>query len=378
MDIKTLSSLSTMIRTKIAQSFRLYHRFWKEISLGIYVRSLTLILLLYIAFLTPGFPDINDMNQLLTQALIYMFQGLCPYGRTYTLDAFGDIPRVVYQQNFLNYGPVNLLLHIPTMIYPASFSGAGFMDFQPSFLFLHWFFDFLMFDRLIRMGHIQGARTLWFLPLMVSIDIVTHMSVVMFLILMGYEQWKNPIQSVFWLSLAALTYQYAVILLLFAIGYHLRYNALKVLIGLIPGLIVLAAFQAWVFLEGRPFVLVNDLLLTQINRPYEPWSAHSLFWLPWASSIPAVIFNVFGTDFVTDWTGGLIRLSTIILIIAMIAIIILFFSTLIKQSYKRSLLYSFIGMGLFLAGSPSGVFHHTLVLVVPALFTMKSYYSQYF
>ena len=81
---ETPSSLPQRFSKYLTESFQLYRQWWKEISLGIFIRVLTLLVILAIASVNPTFPDINDMNELLTQGLNYMFMGLNPYNRLYT------------------------------------------------------------------------------------------------------------------------------------------------------------------------------------------------------------------------------------------------------------------------------------------------------
>jgi len=369
--LPSLSSLLVEIREKLTESLRLYSQWRRPIIIGLISRFVTLAGIVYMAFTNPFFPDVNDMNELLTLGLFYMFSGKCPYGQTYVLSALGNEPREWYVQDFLNYGPMNLLIHVPAMLYPVRFFGAGYMDFQPSFMALHWFFDFLLFDRLMRMGHRKGAMLVWWNPVMLSMDLVTHMSVPLFLIFMGYEKWEDPVQSVFWLGVGAATYQYIGLLLLFAVAYHLRRNFWKVVAGLIPPVVVVGAFQLWAMLEGRPWALLHDLLLEQFNRPYEPWSEHTLSWWSWTGSIPAIIYNVFGTDFVTDWTGGLIRLSTVMNAVALGAAVVMLIHLIWKPNRRRSLIYSVVAMGLVLLGSPSGIWHHNFIIIFPFFFMAK-------
>ena len=365
----TFFNLSNCFKTahkKLTQTLSLYRLWWKDISIGLFMR-ISLLIVIFIAAMIIPLPDMNDMNQLLTQGLSYMFQGLNPYNRLYTLSAYGDIPQVIYSQNFMNYGPLNLLIHLPCMIYPWSFYGAGFIDIQPSFTLLHCFFDFLMFDRLMRMDHRRGAWAAWVNPIMLSLNFVTFLSVPLFFILMAYEKWEDPFQSVFWLGLGTITYQFIGLFLLFALAYHLR-SYRKVLQALSPAILVLGAFQAWALLEGRPWALFHDLLLVQFNRPYEPWSSHSIFWYPWTGSLPAVLFNIFGTDFVSVWTGGLLRLSTLMSAIALVVAAALMIHLALKPEYLRALVYSSGAMALFLFGSPAGLWHHMIMVFIPVTF----------
>ncbi len=312
-------------------------------------------------------PDMNDMNQLLTLGLVYMFQGKNPYNQWYTLSAFGDVPQVIYSQNFFNYGPLNLLVHLPCMVYPWSFYGVGVIDIQPSFTLLHCFFDFLIFDRLMRMNHRIGAVSIWLNPIMLSLDFVTFLSIPLFFIVMACEKWENPFQSVFWLGLGTITYQYIGMFLLFAVAYHIRSYG-KVLKAILPSILIIGAFQAWAMLEGRPSALFHDMLLVQLNRPYEPWSNHSIFWYPWTGSLPAILFNVYGTDFLTDWTGGLLRLSTLMSAIAVVVAVVLMVHLAMKRGYLRALIYSSGSLALFLFGSPAGLWHHMIIVIIPASF----------
>ncbi len=361
-----VSGLLPTIRVKLQHTFGLYRNWWKEISLGAYVRILTFIGIMIAAFTNPLFPDVNDMNELITLGIVYMFQGLNPYGRTYELSALGATPSDVYTQNFLNYGPMNLLLHLPCMIYPWKIDGAGFMNLQPSFMVYHAFFDFLMFDRLMRMNQRFAALVIWINPLFVTLNLVTHMSIPLFLIIMGYEKWKDPLQSVFWLGLGALTYQYIAVLLLFVIAYHLR-SYKGVILGILPSLAILGAFQRWAMFEGRPFVLVNDLLLQQLGRPYEPWFPdHQYSWFTWTGSIPAIVFNVLGqVDPLLVLTGGLLRLSTLMNAIALSIAVVFILHIVWKPDYMRSIFYGALALLLILLSSPSGIWHHNFVVVFP-------------
>ncbi|MFX1561695.1 MAG: hypothetical protein ACFFDP_00105 [Promethearchaeota archaeon] len=369
------------IKSRISQSLEMYKEYWRELSIGVYIRIFSLILILIIASLNPLFPDINDMNQLITIGLSYMFQGLCPYQRPYLLSALGANPRDWYIQNYMNYGPVNLILHVPCMLYPWSFDFAGFMDFQPSFMVWHGFFDFLIFDRLLRMKHRVAAFIIWANPIMVTMDLVTHMSVPIFLLLMGYEKWNDPVKSVFWLGLGALTYQYIALLLLFVTAYHIR-SYKQVLLGILPSLFILGIFQAWATIEGRPSALFNDLLLAQFGRSYEPWFPNHIYsWYTWTGSIPALVFNVYNIVFNPSLPSSLwvdpveiltgFRFSTLMNGFALGTSIILLAYLVLRPDYKRSLKFSFISMLLFLLASPSGIWHHNFILLVPVFFMAK-------
>lgn len=383
-------------------SLRLYREWWKELTLGIFVRLLTLAAILYVASVNPNFPDINDMNELITQGLGYMFQGWNPYNRDYILTALATGPCDPYPQNFINYGPMSLLVHIPCMIYPYSFSFAGCMDFQPSFMVLHGFFDFLLFDRMMRRGHRNAAMVIWINPILVTLNFVTHMSVVLFFLWMGYETWKDPFWSAFWLGIGAITYQYIALLLLFAIVYHFR-SYRKWLLGVIPSVVIFGLFQLWASLEAfiysdptRNMALLHDLILVQFGRSYEPWPLHIHSWWSWTGSIPAVLFNAYwivanwilafqGQAMVppTEWitigdpvqqiTRGLLppnglRISTIFTVVAVIVTLYLLVKVLLKPDYLHSIGYSAIAISLFLLAAPAGIWHHNFIFIFPTFF----------
>lgn len=373
--------LAHTIKSKISQSLQIYNTCWRELILGILIRVVSLITVLIIASINPLFPDINDMNQLITLGISYMFQGLCPYQRPYELSALGVGPRDWYIQNYMNYGPVNLLLHVPCMVFPWSFDFAGFMDFQPAFLIWHGFFDFLIFDRLMRMKHRVAAFIIWVNPIMVTLNLVTHMSVPIFLLLMGYEKWNDPFKSVFWLGLGALTYQYIALLLLFAIAYHIR-SYRRILMGLLPSLVIIGVFQIWATVEGRPIALINDLLLVQFGRPYEPWFPdHAYSWYTWTGSVPAIVFNMYNVVFnpllpsslwldpVEVFTG--FRLSTWMNAVALCVSVAMLVYLVWRPDYRRSLKFGVISIALFLLSSPSGIWHHNFILLVPVFFMVK-------
>jgi hypothetical protein len=397
-------TIASRISIAIVDNFQLYRQWWKEIGLGIFIRVLTLILILYIASINPTFPDVNDMNELLTQGLNYMFSGLNPYNRDYWLTALAEGPCDPYYQNFINYGPGSLLFHIPAMIYPYSFDFAGCMDFQPSFMIIHGFFGFLLFDRMMRSGNRVAAIFVWINPIMVTLDFVTHMTVVLFLLWMGYEKWKDPFRSVFWLGIGAITYQYIGLLLLFAIAYHLR-SYRKWLLGVLPAVAIFGAFQVWASLEAfvynnptRHMAVIYDLLIVQFSRGYEPWPLHIQSWWSWTGSIPAVIFNVFWIVANNIWAGlGLttispdlwvqvgdplqivtrgfippdgIRISTFFSAVALIVTVLLLIRILRQPSSDKSILYSVISMALFLLGAPAGIWHHNFIIIIPIFYLL--------
>ncbi|MHA2314352.1 MAG: hypothetical protein ACXACF_03585, partial [Candidatus Hermodarchaeia archaeon] len=403
------TTFSMRIQVAIVDSFKLYRQWWKEIGLGIVLRVLALALILYVASVNPFFPDINDMNELLTSGLTYMFQGLNPYGRDYWLTALAQGPCDIYYQGFINYGPGSLLIHLPCMIYPYSFNFAGCMDFQPSFMILHSIFDFLLFDRLMRRGHRIVALFVLYNPILVTLSFVTHMSVVIFILYMGYEKWKDPFWSTFWLGLGAITYQYLALLLLFAIAYHFR-SYRKWLIGILPAIAIFGVFQLWASVEAilyndpsRNLAMLNDLVFVQFGRSYEAWPLHWHSWWSWTGSVPAVLFNCFwivdswiktSLGFIpippTMWvdigdplqavtrgpliqlTGGLItegiRIATLFTVLAVLVTIYFLIKLLRTSDFKNSITYGVIAMGLFLVGAPAGIWHHNFIIVIPVYF----------
>ena len=398
------SSLSARIVSGIQNSLTLYRSWWKDIGLGIFIRILTLVLILYIASINSTFPDVNDMLELHTRALEYVFQGLNPYGRDYWLSALGIAPRDWYYQPFLNYGPMSLLIHLPCMVYPFSFDFAGFMDFQPSFMILHSFFDFLIFDRMMRKKYRAAAMFVWINPVMVTLNFVTQMSVVLFLLWMGYEQWKDPFWSIFWLGLGTVTYQYIGLLLLFAIAFHFR-SYRKWILGIMPAIAVFGAFQVWASFEAvlyanptRHMVLLNDLLLYQFGRPYQPWPQQIHAWWSWTGSLSAVLFNSYwilhnmwlasiGVPMIpyTLWipigdplqqlTRGFlppdgIRISTVISFFALFVTAYLLIRVVLKPDCNRSIRYSVIAIALFLLGAPAGIWHHNFITIIPLFFLL--------
>jgi hypothetical protein len=398
------SSFTNRIVSGIQNSLKLYRNWWKEIGLGIFVRLLTLALILFIASINSTFPDVNDMLELHTRALEYFFQGLNPYGRDYWLSALGTAPRDWYYQPFLNYGPMSLLIHLPCMVYPFSFDFAGFMDFQPSFMILHGFFDFLIFDRMMRKKYRAAALFIWVNPILVTLNFVTQMSVVLFLLWMGYEQWKDPFWSVFWLGIGAVTYQYIGLLLLFAIAFHFR-SYHKWILGLLPAIAVFGSFQLWASIEAvlyanpaRHMALLNDLLFFQFGRPYQPWPQQIHAWWSWTGSLAAVLFNVFwilhnmwlasiGSPMIpyTLWisigdplqqlTRGFLppdglRISTVISGFALLFTAYFLIRLILKPDYNRSIRYSVIAIALFLLGAPAGIWHHNFITLVPLFFLL--------
>ncbi|MFX1476006.1 MAG: hypothetical protein ACFFCO_11100, partial [Promethearchaeota archaeon] len=81
-----------------------------------------------------------------------------------------------------------------------------------------------------------------------------------------------------------------------------------------------------------------------------------------------IIFNLYGTDFVTDWTGGLIKLSTLMMIISLAIAVVLLLHLMWKSSFGRSQIYCAIVIVLVLLSSPVGVWHHRFIEIFPAFF----------
>jgi len=271
-------------------------------------------------------------------------------------------------------------------------------------MILHTFFDFLLFDRMMRHGNRAAAIFVWINPVMVTLNFVTHMSIVIFLIWMGYEKWKDPYWSVFWLGLGAITYQYIGLILLFAIVYHFR-SYRKWILGALPAVIIFSFFQLWASLEAvvfsdpsRHMAMVYDLLIVQFSRSYEAWPLHIQSWWSWTGSIPAILFNVFWIVNNLLWSNiGLptidplfwtqigdpiqiatrsllppdgFRISTIFSLVALIISLFLALKLLRRPDYGKSILYSVISMGLFLIGAPAGIWHHNFILIVPVFFLL--------
>jgi hypothetical protein len=181
---------------------------------------------------------------------------------------------------------------------------------------------------------------------------------------------------VFWLGLGALTYQYIALLLLFAIAYHIR-SYRRVLLGLLPSLIVLGVFQVWAMAEYRPFALVNDLIVVQFGRAYEPWFPdHTYSWYSWTGSIPALVVNILGFvygapvfDPLQAVTG--IRLSTAMNAVAAVASAVFLFYVIWRHDYLQSVKLSFVSILLFLLSSPSGIWHHNFIMIIPGFFAFR-------
>jgi len=230
---------------------------------------------------------------------------------------------------------------------------------------------------------------------------------------MGYEKWKDPFWSAFWLGLGAITYQYLALLLLFAIAYHFR-SYRKWLIGVLPAVAIFGVFQLWVSVEAilyndpsRNLALLNDLVFVQFGRSYEPWPLHWHSWWSWTGSFPAVLFNcvwvvdswirtslglipipptmwvaigdplqIVTRDPLFQLTGGLItegiRITTLFTVLAVLVTIIFLIKLLRKSNFQNSIKYSVIAMSLFLIGAPAGIWHHNFIIVIP-VFSLWAY-----
>ena len=131
--------------------------------------------------------------------------------------------------------------------------------------------------------------------------------------------------------------------------------------------------------EYRPFALVNDLLVVQFGRAYEPWFPdHTYSWYSWTGSIPALVVNILGIvygkiptvfDPLQAVTG--IRLSTAMNAMAAVASAIFLFYVIWRRDYLQSVKLSFLSILLFLLSSPSGIWHHIFIMIIPGFFAFR-------
>jgi hypothetical protein len=104
-------------------------------------------------------------------------------------------------------------------------------------------------------------------------------------------------------------------------------------------------------------------------------------WYTWTGSVPAIVFNFYNiifNPFVDSslWVDPIevltgIRMSTLMNAFALCVSIALLVYLVLRPDYKRSLKFSLISMTLFLLSSPSGIWHHNFILLVPIFFVVR-------
>ncbi len=332
---------------------------------GIIVRSATLIG--FILFLNYA-NDINDMNELVYKGLINFVQLINPYGQTYTLHTFGG----PYTQDYFNYPPFAVLLHLPCLLFPGPQS-IGTMDFMPCFFVLHVFFDFITYYTLWQSNHSVVSKIIWINPFFVFVDVITFMSLPLMLVTLAISNLDNPFRSGFYSLILAATYQMGAIFIPFILVYHWRRRQLKHnFLGMLGPLVVLFIFILW-----NPLLFFRDLFIMQIGRPPVNWldnnptSPYYNRYYPAAflfmGSIPSIVFNLaIGLGVPPPIAPQFAPIMMLFFAILGIVALRYFFK------YSRKALAIFISgvlLALFIASTAEGLTHYwVLCMTLPFLF----------
>jgi hypothetical protein len=330
---------------------------------------------LLFALNAPNFPDLNDQNQKVLMGIQNMIQGINPFGQNYTLTAVGDQPRIVFNEFFYHYTPGSLIFHLPVLLYPAYWSGLGFLDFMPAMFVLHMFCDYISYRALKKKGLILASRIIWMLPFWVFIDFVLFISIPIMFMILGLTHLDDPLKSTLFLGCSAVTYHFTAPLLIFAVLKHMFIDKeyRKVMIGLIPTIGILAFFQAWCMIQGTPTLMIHDLFFSQTDRGYIPWESKIIDWVAWTGSIPAIVFNIsqilgFPSEPLDMFTNGAFRLSDLMMVITIIVSVINVIRYIKNPTKQRLLYYSGISLALLAASTPHGLLHYWLFAFAPFLY----------
>ncbi len=342
-----------------------------EALLGLRVHIFFLFIYAFGALTTPGFPDYYDMSELVFLGVMNLGQGINPYGQVYPVGVthLGE-PRFIYPAHGYWYGPFSLIAHLPVLLFPFRFDGAGFADFIPSFVILQVFFVFVIFYRLVRMGHRTIGLLVWANPLVTAFEIGTLFPLVMMLLMLGIEQIENPQWCMLWFSLATATYLITAPFAIFALCYH-RSKIKSALRGLAPAATVTAFFFLWSALEGKPLAPFQDMFLVQLSRVYTDWSSVTpLAAAMTMGSIPNVLYNLLGTDPISLWTGGVLSMSGVMIIFTLALMVLFLFRLVLYPNLRNSIIYSVVITGLLIASNPKGGTHYYVLLYLPILFLL--------
>ena len=327
---------------------------------GLIVRAAAL--LGFLLFLGVG-GDINDMVELLFEGMVNMLQGVCPYGQTYTLATFGGS----YQQDYFNYPPLAILLHLPVLLWPGPQS-LGTLDFMPAFTLLHTFFDFIMFYRLHQEGYRRAKLLIWVNPGMVFVDVITFLSLPMLLLTLALLNLDDPIRSCLYGAMLAATYQLGLIFIPFLLAYHYhRQLLIPALAGMLPVFAVTLPFLLW-----NPSAFINDLFLAQLGRGYVNWfeaSPASPYYNPYypatflfMGSLPAVIFNA---AILLGLPPDLAPRTALPMMLGVAVLALLLFIHFLRHPRKGlAILYPGTILALLIGSTATGLAHYW-VLTVP-------------
>ncbi|MHA1861876.1 MAG: hypothetical protein ACTSVM_06265, partial [Candidatus Ranarchaeia archaeon] len=291
-------------------------------------------------------PDIQDMNEIVYKGILYMLAGLDPYGQTYELTALGNIA----SQNYFNYPPLTLLVHLPLVLVPGLFHPIGSMDFLPGFTLIHLFFDAGTYLVLKTDNHRKLAYIFWINPLLVYSNVMTFLSLPIFFITVACAKIESPFWSTLAVVLGAATYQYVAAFLPVILIYH-RKNPKAAVSALVLGILPALPFFIW-----NPSSAFYDLVIAQAGRGYESWwdnryNSPTFF----SGSIPSIIYNLTGAK-----QGGL-QLAPIAFVCSFIIFIILIKDTWNHRSPGVVILNGSLFLVSLLLSSANGSFHYWLI-----------------
>lgn len=363
-----LHEIGRWFQKQIRQFIQVLTPYWKFVLSGIIFQFTIFIFygLVWINFFPT--PDYNDWAELVYLGVINIGLGINPYGRTYTLGIALDTPRNFYDLHAYHYGPLSLISHLPMLLFPYRYDGIGWADFMPALVILQILFTFIIFYQFLKIGHPWVGVLFWANPLFVPMEYGTFFAFTLLLITLGLVHIDNAKLSMLWFGLATVAYQLAVPLLFFALLYHVK-KVKELIWGLLPAVLIFCVFSLWSALEGQPLQLISDLIISQMNRPYMDVniirSVPAIYLL---MSVPSLLHFLFGFDPISLWTGGFIRMTTIMMLITLIMVIVFTIKFLYEPSIRRLLLYSTIIILLFILSMPWGLIQYYVLLVIPFIF----------
>ena len=200
------------------------------------ISRVSLLLLWFITSING--PDVNDMNELLYEGILFLLQGQSPYGQNYTLSVSGN----TINQNYFSYPPLALLFHLPAVLLtPISWHTIGSADFMLSFTILHMACDAIVYKAIKDAGSFRGALLMWVIPFWIFMDMMTFLSVPIMFIVLGLVRLEHPKEALMWFSIATLIYQYAGIFLVFFFFYKWK-DLSEIQMGFIPVIMISLVF----------------------------------------------------------------------------------------------------------------------------------------
>jgi len=316
--------------------------------------------------------DWNDMNEKIWLGLMYLLNGVNPYGQEYRMEVLELVEPNPNVEGWFQYPPFALIMHIPVLLWPGP-PRIGVMDFMPGFFIYHYIIDFYLFYRMFKAGYHWSATAMWLFAgaLFVALDFITFMTPVLLFLTLAFLNIDKPKKAALYIGLGTTLYTYLGVIALFFLVYHFRkskFNGLKnFIIGLIPAIIVVLPFLIW-----DPKTFVYDIILSQSARNTAgnflfPKYGKQWWWLHLFSITPYInsLYNL-----IVDPTRPM-YINNLTTVLTGLAILYIFYQLykFYKKPYRgKFLYYCFFSLLAIILVSAAGFFYYLLIPIFILVF----------